>query len=183
MRPTSGPRSPCCKVIDDPSQDIYLAASHAEPACSALPRTTLCGCAPSSRMQVQARARGENARPRISLYGALLLALEDPADDPFTEKVKDFYARPHRPAADGAQRPGGAAAGRNFCLHRLSGGAGRAGKRCPPPEDARRFAFPRRIRCGGISALVRAIDAAAQAGSTGQDTAPGGCTPRLRDHR
>ncbi len=49
------------------------------------------------------------------------------------EKVKDFLRSPHRPAADGAQCPGRAAAGRNFCLHRLSGGAGRAGKRCPPP--------------------------------------------------
>ena len=45
-------------------------------------------------------------------------------------------------------------------------------------EDARRFAnFCAASGAGGISALVRAIDAAAQAGSTGQDTVPSGVHP------
>ena len=45
-------------------------------------------------------------------------------------------------------------------------------------EDARRFAsFCAASGVGGISALVRAIDAAALAGSTGQDTTPGGARP------
>ena len=45
-------------------------------------------------------------------------------------------------------------------------------------EDARRFAsFCATSGAGGISALVRAIDAAAQAGSTGQDTVPSGVHP------
>ena len=45
-------------------------------------------------------------------------------------------------------------------------------------EDARRFAsFCAASGTGGISALVRAIDAAAQAGSTGQDTVPSGVHP------
>lgn len=45
-------------------------------------------------------------------------------------------------------------------------------------EDARRFAsFCAASGAGGISALVRAIDAAALAGSTGQDTTPGGARP------
>ena len=45
-------------------------------------------------------------------------------------------------------------------------------------EDARRFAsFCAGAGSGGISALVRAIDAAALAGSTGQDTVPGGSRP------
>ena len=45
-------------------------------------------------------------------------------------------------------------------------------------EDARRFAaFCAQTGANGISALVRAIDAAAQAGSTGQDTVPGGARP------
>ena len=48
-------------------------------------------------VRLRARSRQVQAEPdkkpaRISLYGALLLALEAPADDPFTEKVKDFYA-------------------------------------------------------------------------------------------
>ena len=45
-------------------------------------------------------------------------------------------------------------------------------------EDARRFAaFCASVGGSGISALVRAIDAAALAGSTGQDTVPGGSRP------
>ena len=45
-------------------------------------------------------------------------------------------------------------------------------------EDARRFAsFCTGAGAGGISALVRAIDAATLAGSTGQETAPGGARP------
>ena len=45
-------------------------------------------------------------------------------------------------------------------------------------EDARRFAsFCAGAGSGGISALVRAIDAAALAGSTGQDIVPGGSRP------
>ncbi len=45
-------------------------------------------------------------------------------------------------------------------------------------EDARRFAsFCAGAGAGGISALVRAIDAATLAGSTGQETAPGGARP------
>ena len=45
-------------------------------------------------------------------------------------------------------------------------------------EDARRFAaFCAGAGAGGISALVRAIDAAALAGSTGQETTPGGARP------
>ena len=48
-------------------------------------------------VRLRARSRQAPTEPdkkpaRISLYGALLLALEDPAEDPFTEKVKDFYA-------------------------------------------------------------------------------------------
>ena len=45
-------------------------------------------------------------------------------------------------------------------------------------EDARRFAsFCAGAGANGISGLVRAIDAAALAGSTGQDTVPGGARP------
>lgn len=45
-------------------------------------------------------------------------------------------------------------------------------------EDARRFAsFCAGAGANGISGLIRAIDAAAQAGSTGQETVPGGSRP------
>ena len=76
------------KVIDDPSQDIYLAAAMLGP---------MFGFTEDDLVRLRARSRQVQAEPdkkpaRISLYGALLLALEDPADDPFTEKVKDFYA-------------------------------------------------------------------------------------------
>ena len=134
-------------------------------------------------VRLRARSRQVQAEPdkkpaRISLYGTLLLALEDPADDPFTEKVKDFYA--HLTALRQMARSAPAeqlleeifaSTGYLAALGVLENGARRR-------EDARRFAsFCATSGAGGISALVRAIDAAAQAGSTGQDTVPSGVHP------
>ena len=162
------------KVIDDPSQDIYLAAAMLGP---------MFGFTEDDLVRLRARSRQVQAEPdkkptRISLYGALLLALEDPADDPFTEKVKDFYA--HLTALRQMARSAPAeqlleeifaSTGYLAALGVLENGARRR-------EDARRFAsFCATSGAGGISALVRAIDAAAQAGSTGQDTVPSGVHP------
>ena len=162
------------KVIDDPSQDIYLAAAMLGP---------MFGFTEDDLVRLRARSRQVQAEPdkkpaRISLYGALLLALEDPADDPFTEKVKDFYA--HLTALRQMARSAPAeqlleeifaSTGYLAALGVLENGARRR-------EDARRFAnFCAASGTGGISALVRAIDAAAQAGSTGQDTVPSGVHP------
>ena len=162
------------KVIDDPSQDIYLAAAMLGP---------MFGFTEDDLVRLRARSRQVQAEPdkkpaRISLYGALLLALEDPADDPFTEKVKDFYV--HLTALRQMARSAPAeqlleeifaSTGYLAALGVLENGARRR-------EDARRFAnFCATSGAGGISALVRAIDAAAQAGSTGQDTVPSGVHP------
>ena len=162
------------KVIDDPSQDIYLAAAMLGP---------MFGFTEDDLVRLRARSRQVQAEPdkkpaRISLYGALLLALEDPAEDPFTEKVKDFYA--HLTALRQMARSAPAeqlleeifaSTGYLAALGVLENGARRR-------EDARRFAnFCATSGAGGISALVRAIDAAAQAGSTGQDTVPSGVHP------
>ena len=135
----------------------------------------MCGCAPAA---VRYQAEPDKKPARISLYGALLLALEEPADDPFTEKVKDFYA--HLTALRQMARSAPAeqlleeifaSTGYLAALGVLENGARRR-------EDARRFAsFCATSGAGGISALVRAIDAAAQAGSTGQDTVPSGVHP------
>ena len=88
----------------------------------------------------------------------LLLALEDPADDPFTEKVKDFYA--HLTALRQMARSAPAeqlleeifaSTGYLAALGVLENGARRR-------EDARRFAsFCAGAGSGGISALVRAL--------------------------
>ena len=89
------------------------------------------------------------------MYGALLLALEDPADDPFTEKVKDFYA--HLTALRQMARSAPAeqlleeifaSTGYLAALGVLENGARRR-------EDARRFAtFCATSGAGGISALL-----------------------------
>ena len=66
----------------DPSQDIYLAAAMLGP---------MFGFTEDDLVRLRARSRQVQAEPdkkpaRISLYGALLLALEDPADDPLPRR-------------------------------------------------------------------------------------------------
>ena len=78
------------KVIDNPAQDIYLAAAMLGP---------LFGFTDDDLVRLRARAeeiqkqQGENAPQRISLYGALLLTVNSGEDTPFTGKVRAFYAR------------------------------------------------------------------------------------------
>ena len=163
------------KVIDNPAQDIYLAAAMLGP---------MFGFTDDDLVRLRARSRWlqktapEEKPTRMSLYGALLLALDGPADDPFTAKVKAFYAKLTALRQMARSAPAEqlleeifASTGYLAALGVLENGARRR-------EDARRFAsFCAGAGANGISALVRAIDAAAQAGSTGQDTVPGGARP------
>ena len=163
------------KVIDNPAQDIYLAAAMLGP---------LFGFTDDDLVRLRARAeeiqkqQGENAPQRISLYGALLLTVNSGEDTPFTGKVRAFYARLTELRRMARSVPAEqlleeifASTGYLAALGVMENGARRR-------EDARRFAsFCAGAGTGGISALVRAIDAAALAGSTGQDTAPGGSRP------
>ena len=162
------------KVIDDPAQDIYLAAAMLGP---------MFGFTEDDLVRLRARSRQlqkdpEEKAARMSLYGAMLLALDGPAEDPFTEKVRTFYARLTALRQMARSAPAEqlleeifASTGYLAALGVLENGARRR-------EDARRFAsFCAASGAGGISALVRAIDAAAQAGSTGQDTVPSGPHP------
>ena len=163
------------KVIDNPAQDIYLAAAMLGP---------LFGFSDDDLVRLRARAeeiqkqQGENAPQRISLYGALLLTVNSGEDTPFTGKVRAFYARLTELRRMARSAPAEqlleeifASTGYLAALGVMENGARRR-------EDARRFAsFCAGAGSGGISALVRAIDAAALAGSTGQDTVPGGSRP------
>ena len=163
------------KVIDNPAQDIYLAAAMLGP---------LFGFTDDDLVRLRARAeeiqkqQGENAPQRISLYGALLLTVNSREDTPFTGKVRAFYARLTELRRMARSAPAEqlleeifASTGYLAALGVMENGARRR-------EDARRFAsFCAGAGSGGISALVRAIDAAALAGSTGQDTVPGGSRP------
>ena len=163
------------KVIDNPAQDIYLAAAMLGP---------LFGFTDDDLVRLRARAeeiqkqQGENAPQRISLYGALLLTVNSGEDTPFTGKVRAFYARLTELRRMARSAPAEqlleeifASTGYLAALGVMENGARRR-------EDARRFAaFCAESGTNGISALVRAIDAAAQAGSTGQDAVPGGARP------
>ena len=178
------------KVIDNPAQDVYLAAAMLGPLFGFTDDdlVRLRAAAEELRKQKdearrqQLEAEGKPPEPqksqRMSLYGALLLTLQSGAEDAFTEKVRDFYARLTELRRMARSVPVEqlleeifASTGYLAALGVLENGTRRR-------EDARRFAsFCASVGAGGISALVRAIDAAALAGSTGQDSAPGGSRP------
>ena len=151
------------RVIDNPAQDIYLAAALLGP---------LFGFTDDDLVRLRALQR------KTSLYGAVLAAVHSEEQNPFTEKVRAFYARLTELRRMARSVPVEqlleeifASTGYLAALGVMENGTRRR-------EDARRFAaFCASVGGGGISALVRAIDAAALAGSTGQDTAPGGSRP------
>ena len=151
------------RVIDNPAQDIYLAAALLGP---------LFGFTDDDLVRLRALQR------KTSLYGAVLAAVHSEEQTPFTEKVRAFYARLTELRRMARSVPVEqlleeifASTGYLAALGVMENGTRRR-------EDARRFAaFCASVGGGGISALVRAIDAAALAGSTGQDTAPGGSRP------
>ena len=171
------------KVIDNPAQDIYLAAAMLGPMFGFTDDDLVRLRAQSAavqKMQQEKQEPGEAPKKpsRMSLYGALLLALQGPAEDPFTQKVTAFYAKltalrqmARSVPAEQLLEEIFVSTGYLAALGVMENGARRR-------EDARRFAaFCAASGANGISALVRAIDAAAQAGSTGQDTVPGGARP------
>ena len=115
---------------------------------------------------------------KTSLYGAVLAAANSAEPDAFTEKVRQFYTRltalrrmARSVSVERLLEEIFASTGYLAALGVMENGTRRR-------EDARRFAsFCAGAGANGISGLVRAIDAAALAGSTGQDTVPGGARP------
>ena len=151
------------KVIDNPAQDIYLAAAMLGP---------LFGFTDDDLVRLRALQR------KTSLYGAVLAAANSAEPDAFTEKVRQFYTRltalrrmARSVSVERLLEEIFASTGYLAALGVMENGTRRR-------EDARRFAsFCASAGANGISGLVRAIDAAALAGSTGQDTVPGGARP------
>ena len=165
------------KVIDNPAQDIYLAAAMLGPMFGFTDDDLVRLRACSEEAQKKQQAPGTK-HTRMSLYGAVLQVVHSGDETPFTQKVKAFYARLTELRRMARSVPAEqlleeifVSTGYLAALGVLENGARRR-------EDARRFAaFCAESGTNGISALVRAIDAAAQAGSTGQDAVPGGARP------
>lgn len=165
------------KVIDNPAQDIYLAAAMLGPMFGFTDDDLVRLRACSEETQKKQQEPGTKLT-RMSLYGAVLQVVQSEDETPFTQKVKDFYARLTELRRMARSVPAEqlleeifVSTGYLAALGVLENGARRR-------EDARRFAaFCAESGTNGISALVRAIDAAAQAGSTGQDAVPGGARP------
>ncbi len=174
------------RVIDNPAQDIYLAAAMLGPMFGFTDDDLVRLRAQSARMaeemrkqeEAQQEEQAKKSKRKMSLYGALLLTVNSDEKDAFTEKVKDFYVRLTELRRMAQSVPVEqlieeifASSGYLAALGVMENGTRRR-------EDARRFAaFCASAGSGGISALVRAIDAAALAGTTGQDTASGGVHP------
>ena len=165
------------KVIDNPAQDIYLAAAMLGPMFGFTDDDLVRLRACSEEAQKKQQESGTK-HTRMSLYGAVLQVVQSEDETPFTQKVKAFYARLTELRRMARSVPAEqlleeifVSTGYLAALGVLENGARRR-------EDARRFAaFCAESGTNGISALVRAIDAAAQAGSTGQDAVPGGARP------
>ena len=165
------------KVIDNPAQDIYLAAAMLGPMFGFTDDDLVRLRACSEEAQKKQQEPGAK-HTRMSLYGAVLQVVHSGDETPFTQKVKAFYTRLTELRRMARSVPAEqlleeifVSTGYLAALGVLENGARRR-------EDARRFAaFCAESGTNGISALVRAIDAAAQAGSTGQDAVPGGARP------
>ena len=167
------------RVIDNPAQDIYLAAAMLGPMFGFTDDDLVRLRAYSEQAQKQQETAAPGAKhTRMSLYGAVLQVVKSEDETPFTQKVKMFYDRltelrrmARSAPAEQLMEEIFVSTGYLAALGAMENGARRR-------EDARRFAaFCAASGANGISALVRAIDAAAQAGSTGQDTVPGGSRP------
>ena len=157
------------RVIDNPAQDIYLAAAMLGP---------MFGFTDDDLVRLRAGAQTPDQHTRISLYGAVLQTVQSGAEDDFTRRVQAFYRRLTALRRMARSVPVEELLEEIFVStgYLAALGAMENGQR--RREDARRFAsFCAGAGAGGISALVRAIDAATLAGSTGQETAPGGARP------
>ena len=161
------------KVIDNPAQDIYLAAAMLGPVF---------GFTDDELVQLRARKRGG------SLYGAVAAVAGEDGDDPFSCRVRGFYARLTELRRMARSMPAErlleevfASTGYLAALGAMENGQRRR-------EDARRFAaFCAGAGSGGISALIRSIDAASDAGGETGETVPGaarpGCVTVMTIHR
>ena len=166
------------KVIDNPAQDIYLAAAMLGPVFGFTDDDLVRLRAQSAALQKEQNAGNAGKPARMSLYGALLLARQGSAEDPFTQKVNDFYDKLTALRQMARSVPAEQLLEEIFATTGYLAALGVTENGARRREDARRFAsFCAASGAGGISALVRAIDAAALAGSTGQDTTPGGARP------
>ena len=72
------------RVIDNPAQDIYLAAAMLGP---------MFGFTDDDLVRLRAWAQTPDKHTRISLYGAVLQAVQSGAEDDFTRRVQAFYQR------------------------------------------------------------------------------------------
>ena len=161
------------KVIDNPAQDVCLAAAMLGPVF---------GFSDDDLVRLRAKKKGG------SLYGAVAAAVAGAEDDPFTRRLRWFYARltelrrlARSVPAERLLEEIFASTGYLAALGAMENGQRRR-------EDARRFAaFCAGAGGGGISALVRAIDAASDAGGDVGDSAPGaarpGCVTIMTIHR
>ena len=164
------------KIIDNPAQDIFLAAAMLGPVF---------GFTDDDLVRLRGYKRGG------SLYGVVAaLAQEEAAaeDAPFVRRVRQFYARltelrrlARSVPAERLLEEIFASTGYLAALGAMENGQRRR-------EDARRFAaFCAGAGAGGISALVRAIDAASAAGGETGETVPGtarpGCVTVMTIHR
>lgn len=161
------------RVIDNPAQDIYLAAAMLGPMFGFTDDDLV-----RLRAGAQTAQKTEEKHSRMSLYGAVLQAVQSDAEDDFTRRVQSFYQRLTALRRMARSVPVEELLEEIFVStgYLAALGAMENGQR--RREDARRFAsFCAGAGAGGISALVRAIDAATLAGSTGQETTPGGARP------
>lgn len=161
------------RVLDNPAQDVCLAAAMLGP---------LFGFTEDDLVRLRGGQR------RGSLYGAVIAAADSDAQSPFHQKLREFRTRldelrrlARSLPADRLMEEVFASTGYLAALGAMENGPRRR-------EDAHRFAaFCASAGAGGISALVRAMDAAALAGSTGQDTvaagAHSGCVSIMTIHR
>ena len=157
------------RVIDNPAQDIYLAAAMLGP---------MFGFTDDDLIRLRAGAQSTDQHTRISLYGAVLQAARSGAEDDFTRRVGAFYQRLTALRRMARSVPVEELLEEIFVSTGYLAALGAMENSQRRREDARKFAsFCAGAGAGGISALVRAIDAAALAGSTGQETTPGGARP------
>ncbi len=160
------------RTLDNPSQNIELAAAM---------RSALFGFSDDDLLRLRA------AQKQRSLYGALVAAAEEEIQDDFSAKCRAFSARLAALRRLSRSIPVDELLEEIFVstgyLAAVGAGANGARRR----EEVRRFsAWAATAGAGGLSALIRAIDATEAAGGR-MDAAPGkskpGCVSIMTIHR
>ena len=100
------------RVIDNPAQDIYLAAAMLGP---------MFGFTDDDLVRLRAGAQTPDQHTRISLYGAVLQAVQSGAEDDFTRRVQAFYQRLTALRRTACPIPAAASLGKDLwiCIWRL----------------------------------------------------------------